>query len=144
MRHSASISIKVKLALTIAMVLWASAFVGIRASLQSYSPGGLALYRFAVASVAMYVIYMRLPKRSKINFVDVLQLLLLGAATVATYHLALNYGEVTVPSGMASFIISQSPVITTFIAVVFLKERISKYGLLGMGISVLGMTVILL
>lgn len=144
MKHAASISIKVKLALTIVMVFWASAFVGIRAALPGYSPGALALFRFLIASALMYGIYIRLPKRSKMSIADSLLLLVLGAATVATYHIALNYGEVLVPAGTASFIISQSPVITTFIAIIFLKERLSIYGYLGMAISVLGIIVIFL
>ncbi|MCC2667478.1 MAG: eamA, partial [Gammaproteobacteria bacterium] len=46
------LTLKTKLALLTTVVLWASAFVAIRAGLQGYSPGGLALLRFLIASVA--------------------------------------------------------------------------------------------
>jgi drug/metabolite transporter (DMT)-like permease len=144
MSRSVAISFNVKIALTIAMVLWASAFVGIRAGLQSYSPGALALFRFVIASVCMYFIYMRLPNRNKIALPDILWMLALGAVAVGIYHVALNYGEILVPSGTASFIVSQSPVITTILAIIFLRERLTIYGFMGMAISVLGVTLIML
>jgi drug/metabolite transporter (DMT)-like permease len=139
-----SISFKVKIALTIAMVLWASAFVGIRAGLQGYSPGALALFRFVIASVCMYFIYMRLPQRNKMHYTDMIWLLILGAVAIGIYHVSLNYGEILVPSGTASFIISQSPVITTLLAIVFLRERLTVYGFAGMAISVFGVALIML
>jgi drug/metabolite transporter (DMT)-like permease len=143
MSNSTLISFKSKLALAIAMILWASAFVGIRAGLQSYSPGALALFRFTIASVCMYFIYMRLPNRSKMELTDIIWLLVLGAVAIGIYHVALNYGELLVPSGTASFIISQSPVITTLLAIIFLRERLTFFGVLGMAISVFGVALIM-
>src|SRR4051812_15811907 len=99
------VSLKTKFALAITILLWASAFVGIRAGLQGYSPGALALFRFLIASVCMGVICLGFPEnRHKINFTDTWRLFLLGAVAIAGYHIALNYGELTVPSGIASFI----------------------------------------
>jgi drug/metabolite transporter (DMT)-like permease len=144
MSNTAAISMKCRIALVVAMVLWASAFVGIRAGLQSYSPGALALFRFAIASVCMYFIYMRMPNRNKIKFIDIFWLLVLGAIAISVYHVALNYGEISIPSGTASFIISQSPVITTLLAIIFLRERLTIYGMLGMAVSICGVMLIML
>ena len=43
------------LALVIALVLWASAFAGIRAGLRAYTPANLAVLRFLVASAVLIV-----------------------------------------------------------------------------------------
>lgn len=126
------------------MTLWASAFVGIRAGLQGYSPGVLALLRFTIASLCILFVYLRLPPREKIKRRDAVGLLLLGAVTLGGYQVALNYGEQTVSSCIASFVISQSPIITTFIAIFFLRERLNGLGVLGMTISFLGVALILL
>jgi len=144
MHNTSSISVKIKIALAVAMILWASAFVGIRAGLHGYSPGVLALLRFLVASVCMFFIYLRLPSRNNINRRDICRLLLIGAVTLGCYHVPLNYGEQSVSSGIASFVISQSPILTTIFAILFLGERLSLYGLLGMTISFSGMILILL
>lgn len=144
MKHTTSISIQTKFALAVTILLWSSAFVGIRASLVGYSPGALALFRFLVASACLCLICLNLPQRNKITFNDKLLLLLIGAITGGGYHVALNYGEITVSSGIASFIISQSPVFTTVLAILFLKERLNLLGVAGTSISVLGVSLILL
>lgn len=133
------ISIKTKLALITTVILWASAFPGIRAGLTGYSPGGLALLRFLVASICLYIFYRKLPfPRHRIPFKDVMKLLIIGALTIGAYHLALNFGELTIPSGPASFIISQSPIVTIIFAAILLKEKINKSIIIGIAISVLG------
>ena len=135
---------KTKLAILFVVIAWSSAYVGIRAGLESYSPGGLALLRFIIASVAIYFIYSRRVKRTNIKWQDLLLALLTGAIGIGIYNIALNNGELVVSAGMASFIISQSPVITTVLAVIFLKERVTLYGMIGMLISIFGVGLIAL
>lgn len=50
-------SFKVVFIVIIAIVLWASAFIGIRIGLADYSPGALALLRFMIASLCLLIIY---------------------------------------------------------------------------------------
>ncbi len=137
------LSIATKFWVVTAVFLWASAFVGIRMGLQGYSPGGLALLRFIIASICMVVVFFRLEKRSVISSKDFFLMLFIGATTMGGYHVALNYGEMTVPSGIASFIISQSPVMSVVFAMVFLRERLNGFVVVGMTISFLGMIFIL-
>ena len=47
------------LLLFVTIVLWASAFVGIRIGLKSYTPGTLALLRFSIASIAITPLYFK-------------------------------------------------------------------------------------
>ncbi|MCD6038770.1 MAG: eamA [Gammaproteobacteria bacterium] len=141
----ASLTLKTKLALLTTVVLWASAFVAIRAGLQGYSPGGLALLRFMIASIAIYgIFYGSRKERLPIQRRDLYRVLFAGAIGIGCYNIALNYGEILVPSGMASFIVSQMPVVTTLLAVVFLGEKINRYGLLGMLLSAIGVALIAL
>lgn len=135
---------KAKFALITAIFLWASAFVGIRAGLHGYSPAGLALLRYLIASACMALIYYRLPKRNKIGSSDAVLLLSLGAVGIGIYNLALNYGELAISSGMASFIISQSPVITAILALFFLGERLTILRVIGFLVSVTGVALIAL
>ena len=140
-----TLTLKTKLALLTTVVLWASAFVAIRAGLQGYSPGGLALLRFLIASVVIYFIFYRSRKgRLPIQRRDLYRVLFAGAIGIGCYNIALNYGEILVPSGMASFIVSQMPVVTTLLAVFFLRERITQYGSMGMVLSALGVAMIAL
>jgi drug/metabolite transporter (DMT)-like permease len=128
--------------ISIAIILWASAFVGIRAGLVSYSPGPLALFRLLIASICMYFLYRRTHHGMKIPKKDAFLLIFVGAIGVGCYHYFLNLGEITIPSGTASFIISQSPLITLILAVIFLKEKFSINGLVGILVSILGVGLI--
>ena len=133
---------KTKIAIIIVIFLWASAFVGIRAGLRVYSPEGLALLRYLVASACMAVIYYCLPQKSLLHVRDVLALLGIGAVGIGIYNLTLNYGELSISSGMTSFITSQSPIITTIIAVLFLGEQLNTMRCLGFLVSVFGVALI--
>lgn len=133
---------KTKIAIAITIFLWASGFVGIRAGLQSYSPEGLALFRYLIASVCMAIIYYRMPSRNTIRTVDALALMGVGAIGIGVYNITLNYGELTVSSGMASFITSQAPIITTILAIIFLGERANKFRILGFLVSIAGVALI--
>ncbi len=139
------LTLKTKLALLTTVVLWASAFVAIRAGLQGYSPGGLALLRFLIASVAIYFVFYQSRKgRPPIQRRDLYRVLFAGVIGMGCYNIALNYGEMLVPSGMASFIVSQMPVVTTLLAVFFLSEKITLYGCIGMVLSAIGVAMIAL
>lgn len=135
-------SSKAKMILLMVILLWASAFVGIRAGLQDYSPEGLALLRFLVASLCISVVYFRLPQRNRMHWRDACSLLGIGILGIGIYNITLNYGEIVVSSGMASFIISQSPIITAILAITFLGERLSFLRVLGFLISVAGIALI--
>jgi drug/metabolite transporter (DMT)-like permease len=128
-------------ALVITTVFWASAFAGIRAGLDAYGPGQVALFRFLVASavLAAYAALarMRLPERR-----DLPAVFLAGLLAFAVYHVALNYGEVTVSAGSASILIATAPVFTALLAVAFLGERLRALGWFGMGVSFLGSAMI--
>lgn len=133
---------KTKLAITIAIFLWASAFVGIRAGLQEYSPGGLALLRYLIASACMGIIYYRMPIRKPMPLFDMCALMGIGAIGIGVYNIMLNYGELSMSSGMASFITSQAPIIATILAIVFLGERINVLRIFGFLISLAGVALI--
>ena len=130
-------------AIALTLVLWASAFAGIKAGLEGYGPGELALLRFGVASAVLGVYAvatgMRLPALG-----DLPRLLLAGLLGITVYHVALNYGEMTVSAGAASLIIAAGPVFTALMAVVFLRERLTAWGWTGIGISFAGVGLITL
>jgi drug/metabolite transporter (DMT)-like permease len=135
------IDIRAAISLTITLPIWASAFAGIRAGLESYSPGALVLLRFLIASCVL-IIYalvtrMRLPERR-----DIPAMFLLGLIGITVYQVALTLGERSVSAGTASFLVASVPCFTTLLALFFLKERLRLPGWLGILISFVGVTII--
>ncbi len=141
-KTSTILSLKTKIALAVAIILWSSAFVGIRMGLKGYSPGSLALFRFLIASICMGLIYLKWSNKNKFSKKDLLLLFLFGAIGIGGYHVFLNYGEISIPSGIASFIVSQSPLISMFFAIAFLRESFSPGAMVGALISIIGVGLI--
>src|SRR3989339_140812 len=138
-------SFKIYIFLTITLILWASAFVGIRAGLKVYSPGALALLRYFIASLAilpLYIIYRR--KKENFTRADIVSLIILGILNFSIYNVALNTGEKLVDASLASFVIAQSPVLTVILARIFLKERLMLLGWVGLIVSIIGVLIIAL
>lgn len=130
-------------AIAVTLVLWSSAFAGIQAALEAFTPGHLALFRFLSASAFMGITAvirrMRLPALR-----DLPLILLLGLFGIAVYHTALNYAQLRVSAGAAGILIATSPVFTALLAAAFLQERLATWGWLGIVISLGGATLVAL
>jgi drug/metabolite transporter (DMT)-like permease len=142
---------KVWFSLAATLLLWASAFAGIRAGMRltpaglpgpdGYGPGEVALLRFGTASLvlAVYAILtrMRPPSRG-----DLLGIAVAGVIGITVYHVSLNYGEQTVSSGAAALLISAGPVFVALLSMFFLGERLTWEGWLGIAIAFAGVALI--
>ncbi len=133
--------IRTVLALAAALVLWSSAFAGIRVGLTAYPPAQLALLRFLVASLTLAV-YASLAHFRRPQLRDLPRLALTGALGITFYNIALNYGELTVSAGAASLLIASAPIWTALLATVALHERLTILGWGGVFISFAGVAVI--
>ena len=123
------------------VILWGSAFVVIRIALREYSPFHLSLLRFLVASTVFLIVFfvkgLRVPKLS-----DFLRILAVGFIGIAAYNTALNYGQVTVQAGAASFIIGTTPLFTAILSSRMLGDNVNIISWLSMLISFTGVTLI--
>lgn len=136
--------LKAKFALISAVVLWASGFVGIRFAVQDYSPGGLALFRYLIASLFLLSTYFLFKRKTAHRWQDKLSVMSLGILGFAVYNVFLNYGARSVDAGVASFIISSVPVFVPLLVGLIYRERLSFYAKLGFAISVAGVLLIML
>jgi len=129
------------LALCVSLLLWASAFAGIRAGLQAYSPGQLAVLRFGVASIVL-AIYSRTAHFRRLERRDVPGFILTGLLGITFYNLALNYGETRVTAGAASLLIASTPIWTALLAGFFLREHLTPRRWMGILVSFAGVALI--
>ncbi|MBU8852803.1 EamA family transporter [Priestia megaterium] len=121
--------------------LWASAFPVIQIGLESFSPQHLAVVRLSIASVVLLVIAiatrMRLP-----DIKDIPLFLVLGFLGFTVYHTALNIGEKTVSAGIASLLVSTTPIFSSFLAVFFFREEFGKRKWIGSAVSFVGVALL--
>ncbi len=138
-------SLVVVLGLT--LLLWSSAFVGIRYAVRHYPPGSLALLRFLISSFLLggYALWKKAPSSNRIpSLKDWGAFLALGATGVFGYHIALNFGEQTVEAGAASLLVNTTPLFTVLLAVLFLGERLSPRGGFGLAVAFCGASMVAL
>lgn len=123
------------------MLLWASAFTGVTVALQAYTPIQLAFARYMVASAVLllYAIITRMPVP---RLRDVPGIFFTGALGFGLYNVALNAGQQTVSPGIASFIASSEVGVMALMAAVFLGERLSRWGWIGIIVSFAGVAMI--
>jgi drug/metabolite transporter (DMT)-like permease len=129
------------LALAACLVLWASAYAGIRAGLRGYTPGQLAVLRFTVASITLAV-YAKLSHFHAPALRDLPGLIFTGIIGVTFYNVALNYGETRVTAGAASLLIGSVPIWTALFAAFWLHERLTWKGWGGVCLSFFGVAMI--
>jgi drug/metabolite transporter (DMT)-like permease len=108
-------------AVTVTLILWASAFVVIRYADRYLSPGPLALARMVVGSftlgIVMVVRRQRLPPWPAIGFA-----VLAGVLWFGLYNLALNAGERRIDAGTASLLVNTGPIFLALLAGALLRE----------------------
>ena len=133
--------IKTLASLLLTILVWSSAFVGIRYALQFYNPGHLILLRFLSASVLLLILaIIRKIGFPRIN--DLPIFLLLGVIGFTIYNIALVNGEKTVLAGAASMIIASAPILTTIFVLLFWKEKLLPLGWVGSLIGFCGVALI--
>ena len=126
--------------LAFTLVVWASAFAGIRAGLRGYSPANLALVRFLVASTVLGI-YAGIAHFRAPEWRDLPGLALTGAIGITFYNLALNYGETRVAAGTASLLIASTPIWTALAARLWLQEKLTPRAWLGVLVSFAGVAL---
>lgn len=129
------------LALGVALLLWASAFAGIRAGLRGYPSAHLAILRFLVASLVLGI-YAGIAHFRRPRLRDLPGLVATGIVGITFYNIALNYGETRVPAGSASLLIASVPIWTALAARLWLHERLTVFGWCGVLMSFAGVALI--
>ena len=125
----------------ITVVLWASAFVGIRAAGEALGPGPLTLARVGIAALVLAAFVAvrgdALPPRR-----DVPRLVFCGVLWLGAYNVLLNAAEQRIDAGTAAMLISVGPVIVAALAGVLLGEGYPRSLVIGCAIALAGAVVI--
>src|SRR3954453_6829407 len=125
----------------VTVVLWSSAFVGIRSAGHELSAGSLTLARVAVATVVLGLVVLarreKLPPRG-----DVLRIVFVGLLWLGAYNLMLNAAEQRVDAGTAAMLVNVGPVLIALLAGWLLREGFPRNLVVGCGIAFAGAIVI--
>lgn len=143
-------------AASVTVVLWASAFVGIRAAAEDFGPGALTLGRIAVGTLGLAIVHSALSRRHRRSgtalrvrrrFRDaprhvLVGVVLWGVAWFGVYNLALNAAGRHVDAGTMALLVNVAPIITALLAGLLLGEGFPRRLLTGMFVALLGVAVV--
>ncbi|MBP2364866.1 DMT family transporter [Pseudonocardia parietis] len=128
------------------VVLWASAFVGVRAVGHDLSPGALALGRMLVGSLTLTAIVLVVRTRRSGPPLPRGRLLaavaLWGIAWFGLYNLALNAAERHLDAGTTALLVNVAPVVVAVLAGLLLGEGFPGRLLAGMAVAFAGVVLI--
>jgi drug/metabolite transporter (DMT)-like permease len=147
-------------AMGVTVVLWASAFVGIRAAAHDFSPGTLTLGRVAVGTAALTAMLLVARARRRASGAAasaapggasprglprgrLLALVLgWGVAWFGAYNLTLNAAEQHVDAGTAALLVNLAPMLVAVLAGLLLGEGFPRRLMAGMVVAFAGVAVI--
>jgi drug/metabolite transporter (DMT)-like permease len=125
----------------VTVTLWASAFVGIRAVVDDFSPGSLALGRLTVGSIALGILVLvrglGRPSRR-----DLALIVASGLLWFAIYNVTLNEAERNLDAGTAAMLVNTGPIFIALFAGLFLGEGFPQRLLLGLAVAFGGTALI--
>ncbi|HEY6468370.1 MAG TPA: EamA family transporter [Candidatus Dormibacteraeota bacterium] len=125
----------------VTVVLWASAFVGIRAADRGLSAGSLALARLLVGTIALGVLVVA-RRQPLVRRADIPGLLVCGVLWFGAYNLVLNQAERSVDAGTAAMLVNTGPVFVAILSGLFLHEGFPRRLVVGCIIGFGGAVVI--
>ena len=131
-------------AMVVTVVLWASAFVGIRAIGPHFSPGSLTLGRLAIAAVVLSLLV--LPQLLKTRLLprgrEWWPILAYGVMWFGGYNVALNAAEHVLDAGTSALLINVNPILVAIMAGIFLKEGFPRWLIIGSLVAFAGVALI--
>jgi drug/metabolite transporter (DMT)-like permease len=132
---------RVLAAVVTTVVLWASAFVVIRAVGEDLSPGSLAFARLAVGTIALGLVARRyrrpLPRGRALFFV-----VGYGVLWFAGYTVVLNWAERHLDAGTAALLVNVAPILVAGVAGIVFREGFPRPVVIGMLVAFTGVLVI--
>ena len=143
--YSAAImnQIKVYAALLATTFLWGVSFIGTKVALTSFTPFSLIFFRFSIASFffLLYFLWKGLPHLTKGQH---MRLALLSLFEPVLYFLFETFGLQRTTAAEASLIIALIPAFVLLLSRLFLKESLSGISQFGIGLSILGIILLIL
>lgn len=123
------------------IILWGSAFPMIKIALNDFSAESLSAFRLILATIILlpFVIIKKLPIP---ELRDIPVIFILGFCGFVIYHTALNFGETLISAGISGILVSTTPIFSSALAYIFLKEHFSKWNWLSSLVAFIGISII--
>ena len=126
------------------VALWGTSFLGIKVSLQSFTPDQVVVLRLAIGAIVLIAFMLARGKRLPTKPIAWAHFMLLGLVGNVLPFWFIAQGQVFVTSGMAGLLMAIMPLITLILAHFFITgENLNRNKLLGFVFGISGIVLIL-
>ena len=130
--------------LLLVAVFWGGTFIAARVVAQNAGPFSAAFLRFAIASLFLVCIIIRLEGGiPSLNKRQIVAVILLGLTGVFAYNVFFFAGLKTITASRASIIVAMNPIFIALFAYTFFKEKLTRVNVIGILLSVSGAIVVI-
>ncbi len=132
---------KIYILMTISTVFWGGAFIAGKIGVQEFPPFSLAFFRFLFATVIVFAIMLKYEKNWKIKKGQWMPIIVLGIVGMFGYHVLFFKALQYTTAINSSLIAATNPLMTSIMAVFFLKEPLGLKRLGAIGIAFIGVAL---
>jgi len=132
-------AIKLSVALFAVWVFWGSTFAGMRLAVASIPVFAMVSSRFLVAGLLLLAFTVITGKATRITRADLTRALVTGTTLLLVGNSLSTWCVQFIPTGVASLLVSLSPVYMTFFDYVLYRNRPSRFAIAGMALGFGGM-----
>jgi len=125
-----------------ASMIWALSFVFMKWAVAELATPGVVVLRFGVASLASCLL-LPAARRAPGRICPWHWVLVLAVVSISIPHLFYTQGLRLTSALHGGWIMGWQPALTALVAVPLLRERLTRWGLVGIGIGALGMTLVI-
>ncbi len=123
---------------TLSMLFWGLSFVWVKIVYEYYRPFTVVTIRLFLATILLLIYQYTFKNTHKVSISDIPKFLLLAFFEPFCYFLGESFGMQYVSSTLASIIIATIPVFAPIFSYIFYREKLTKFGLIGLFVSVFG------
>jgi len=125
-------------------ILWGGTFIAARVVAQDVGPFSASFLRFAIASIFLVFITVRMEgKIPRLKKHQILPVILLGMTGVFAYNFFFFSGLKTVSASRASIVIAMNPIFIALFAYTFFKEKLTGINVIGILLCVSGAIIVI-
>ena len=125
-------------------ILWGGTFIAARVVAQNVGPFSASFLRFAVASIFLVFITIKLEGRiPRLKKHQILPVILLGLTGVFAYNFFFFSGLKTVAASRGSIIVATNPIFIALFAYTFFKEKLTRINVIGILLCVSGAIIVI-
>ncbi|HSA06821.1 MAG TPA: EamA family transporter [Candidatus Gastranaerophilales bacterium] len=120
--------------------LWSTSYTAVVIALKDFSPSGLALFRFLIASAILFAlsfIYkVRLPDKK-----DLLLISVCGVLGISVYNIIMFSGQKAIPVALSSLLLNTYPIFVSIFSLLIFKEFINTFKWIGIIVCFVGIII---